>query len=262
MHTFTLISFLSLTIFTVQASISCRNAQGSTVDWWSAIKYPESVSSGNSRYGYTDSTSGAQYTVTEGYVDQSGGPIDNSFSTINAMGVDAIDLAVFNDEPAGEESSEPLSSTYYGHAKGVIAYDESSQTGLYLMHSAPKFPNVDASGISSELPANSYQYGQSFLCISFQGQSNFNNIISNVEIIYADVYYSSGSLSSVNWKNDGSSAFTTVSTINGIEFSLVSKNPKYEEFLYDNILSSQLGESLYVESWGRPYMSPSCDTSS
>jgi len=55
--------------------------------------------------------------------------------TLAPLYKDSYMVAMFNDQtPDGKSGSS------YAHQKGVLAYDESSDTGFYLMHSTPLWP--------------------------------------------------------------------------------------------------------------------------
>jgi deoxyribonuclease-2 len=34
----------------------------------------------------------------------------------------------------------------YGHSKGVLAFEDSTQTGFWLVHSVPRFPRIIEQG--------------------------------------------------------------------------------------------------------------------
>lgn len=73
---------------------------------------------------------------------------------------------MYNDEPP----NAPV-SFIKGHTKGVVLGNKTS--GLWLVHSVPKFPNTQTG--SYYYPHNGQEYGQSFLCISFD-LNNLNRI--------------------------------------------------------------------------------------
>jgi len=50
--------------------------------------------------------------------------------------------------------------------KAVLAVDISTQTGFYLSHSMPNFPQVSEGSLSTEVPNSAKVYGQSFFCMS------------------------------------------------------------------------------------------------
>lgn len=113
--------FASMTIFQVaSANLSCQGADNAKIGWWAAIKYPRKVS--EERYAYIDMDSHSEFDLKSGTVDQDNGPIDNTFKTINEIGVKNLDMVVFNDQPLKGEA--PFwGEEFYGHAKGILAFD-------------------------------------------------------------------------------------------------------------------------------------------
>jgi len=39
---------------------------------------------------------------------------------------------------------------------------------------------------------------------------------------------------------------------------MFSKSPKYQKFLFEDVIQPYLGSNMLVESWGRPYQDPAC----
>jgi deoxyribonuclease-2 len=65
--------------------------------------------------------------------------------------------ALYNDEHPYKTDSD----TVHGHTKGVQLFDATS--GLWLIHSVPKFPPADVYAY----PITGTKYGQSMLCVTF-----------------------------------------------------------------------------------------------
>mmetsp|Transcript_14049 Transcript_14049/g.12024 ORF Transcript_14049/g.12024 Transcript_14049/m.12024 type:complete len:147 (+) Transcript_14049:31-471(+) len=127
----------------VYTRIHCEGTDGYSKDWWVAIKYPDSFNDEFHRFAYIDSKSTEkEFQIIDGLLDDENGVLDKTFATINQMGLEDINVLVFNDEPAESSGVGDPSGTYHAHAKGVLAYDDESRSGLYLLHSAPRFPSV------------------------------------------------------------------------------------------------------------------------
>ena len=62
-----------------------------------------------------------------------------------------------------------------GHSKGVLASND--QTGFWLIHSVPKFPDLTAASFTWTA---SHEFGQSFLCLSVKA-SDVENIAKNLQ---------------------------------------------------------------------------------
>ena len=65
-----------------------------------------------------------------------------------------------------------------GHSKGVLASND--QTGFWLIHSVPKFPDLTAASFTWTA---SHEFGQSFLCLSVKA-SDVENIAKNLQYSY------------------------------------------------------------------------------
>lgn len=70
---------------------------------------------------------------------------------------------MYNDAHPGNKSD-----SHRGHAKGAAFFD--GNTGFWLIHSVPKFPNPD----KYDYPDSGYNNGQSFLCITLRTESLTN----------------------------------------------------------------------------------------
>lgn len=77
---------------------------------------------------------------------------------------------MYSDSPGKKDTQKPINryqkttegTTSYGHAKGVVAFGE--DTGLWLVHTAPKFPDYDM----YRWPDNAREKGQIFLCVTLK----------------------------------------------------------------------------------------------
>lgn len=68
---------------------------------------------------------------------------------------------VYNDEP----TNQPITFNM-GHTKGMVMADRN--TGFWLVHSVPKFPQLPYENNSYMYPHSGLMYGQSFLCMSMK----------------------------------------------------------------------------------------------
>lgn len=85
---------------------------------------------------------------------------------------------MYNDQFPGHQISRAI----YGHAKGVTAFG--SQTGFWMVHSVPNFPNSLLGGY--KWPGNALDNGQVMLCISLT-TSNLQQVSANMVLrqVYA-----------------------------------------------------------------------------
>jgi len=235
----------------IQAQFSCRDNSNNQVDWFAALKYPGNVTGG---HGYIDSVVPQNiFSVLPGHADDNGGALSNTIDVINSMA--GLSLLVYNDEP-------PASPTVYtgAHAKGFIAWDQSSGRAIYVMHSVPKYPNVSADGkITAEVNRNAYTYGQNFFCVNLE-ISDLTTLHQNLQTVQLTVFYSSGAFSGAEWLPVGGPDFTVndFKVSNGDTITMLSKSPDYNQFLYEGIIEPHYQTGLQVESWGRPYQNPEC----
>ena len=251
-----LLAALFLATFTVTlADLSCVNRDGNPVPWYTFIKFPENITYSGARYGYLDPTVGSKYKVIYGYhVDSEYEALANTIYAINGIEDQYANVLVFNDEPPNDPWNPEG-----GHAKGIIAYDNETKTGVYIMHSFPKFPNVSSDGltINYSLPHNTYEYAQNAYCITLD-ETILSNLIENLPIEQPNVYLARGFFSSMIFANSTDHQVATFNLTNGDAQWYFTKNPNFNGFLYEDIIGPYFNSSLAVESWGRPYQDPVC----
>ncbi|TDQ19483.1 deoxyribonuclease-2 [Algoriphagus boseongensis] len=143
------------------------NQEGNPVDWWFIYKLPMKV-------GPKKDSSGFEFL----YLDSSGKEIE--FSKIgldhpeSALGLTLekifsdekeIGYVAWNDEiPPTPKNPDPKNLNSKGHSKGVLAFSPNTNSGLYLLHSTPRFPEIG----KSVLPENERKFGQTYICISLE----------------------------------------------------------------------------------------------
>jgi len=245
---------IALCIYTAQSyPTQCINPNGTAVSWFLVLKYPGNLTS-NPRIAYIDSTSkDGQWTFINHYADDYAGALENTIYMINSLKSNDSSLLLFNDEPP----NDPWSPTG-AHAKGVIAFSNSSQQGVYILHSAPKYPNISENGyINHSLPSNTRVYGQHFYCWSFNA-SILSQLIQHLIIIQPVTYYKSGLFAKINYNTTKSFLINQWNLANGDKNIMFSKNPDFVTFLYENIIQPYLGVDLMTETWGRPYLPNLC----
>ncbi len=124
----------------------CRNHLNEPVDWFILYKLPRLSKSvdpfvaNGTGYLYLDSSSSLDkwHFSTQG--------ID---STLSLTGLTLAPLyklkeysyLFYNDQPP----NIPI-SLVYGHSKGVLAFEDTTQTGFWLVHSVPRFPQIIQQG--------------------------------------------------------------------------------------------------------------------
>ena len=146
---------------------------GKAVDWWFIYKLPgrikplkdaadEFKATTGLEYLYFDAKSKGAMKLSKHTLDEDGGALHQTLEQLygaKAATKKSLGWICYNDEiPENKHSDDERN----GHTKGVLAFDLESDTAFWLLHSWPKFPNIDAPELASA------QYGQTFLCIALQ----------------------------------------------------------------------------------------------
>ena len=249
---------LASVLAVASADLSCMDRDGNPVPWFTFIKYPENKTYDGARYAYLDPNLGSNYKIILGsHADDEDEALPNTIAAINAIPEESINLYVYNDEPPNEPWNPDG-----GHAKGFIAFDNATQTGVYVMHSFPKFPNVTDTGyIQYIFPKNTYMYGQNGYCLSLD-RGSLDHLIDNLPVEAPNVYYASGLFQNLQPNATDPHKIAQFNSLNGEAYWYLTKNPNYPGFLYDDIMAPYFQASLAVESWGRPYQDALCPPNS
>jgi len=243
----------ALTITT--ARLSCLSKQGGSVDWFSLLKYPGDMTTRAPRYAYLDPRSGSSYQVITGALsDHRGQPLPNTIEAINSIPQAKLSVLLFNDQPP-----TAASNSRGAHAKGIIAFDSSTQTGVYILHSMPKFPSLNGDGatISIKIPESALKYGQHVYCVSLDRES-IGHVMSNIPLMKPIIYHSTGMFKSLPAKGKEHFLVSQFHLPNGEDQWFLTKNPSFSGFLFEDVVSTYFGVNLATESWGRPYQGPHC----
>jgi deoxyribonuclease-2 len=126
----------------VPSSCVCRNHLNEPVDWFIIYKLPRLPHSidpfiaNGTGYIYLDSSSS---------LDQWHFSLESIASSLSLTGLTLAPLykskensyVFYNDQPP----NQPF-SIIFGHSKGVLAFEDTTQTGFWLVHSVPHFPSL------------------------------------------------------------------------------------------------------------------------
>ncbi|CAL6111201.1 Cell-death-related_nuclease 7 [Hexamita inflata] len=162
-------------------------------------------------------------------------------------------LMLFNDDTSSDVTTFKLA-----HQKGIIAFDKNSNTGFYMMHSTPGWPNLQ----NETLGYTSGSYGQHFLCINID-QTQLEVLGKYLYVTRPQIY----------WNSFDSAFLTSIAptmklvqdlkynlTSNKILSQLVSRSGKVFQLYYKNSqskshlwpdLAQQFQENFQVETWLR-----------
>jgi len=150
--------------FSPSSSCVCRNHLNEPVDWFIVYKLPRLSHSidpfvaNGTGYIYLDSSS----SVDQWHFAKPG--IDST-SSLTGLTLAPMyqskdySFMFYNDQPP----NIPI-SMLYGHSKGVLAFEEKTQTGFWLIHSVPRFPQIVEQGYG--YPDSGRIYGQTMLCVT------------------------------------------------------------------------------------------------
>lgn len=161
------------------SSCVCRNHLNEPVDWFIVYKLPrlpqsvDPLIANGIGYLYLDSSS----SLDKWQFSSNG---INSTSSLTGLTLAPLyqskdySFMFYNDQPP----NAPV-SMIYGHSKGVLAFDENTQTGFWLVHSVPRFPQPIAQGYG--YPDSGRIFGQTMLCVTLNAStSSLNNSIDSL----------------------------------------------------------------------------------
>ncbi|CAL5995252.1 Cell-death-related_nuclease 7 [Hexamita inflata] len=227
-------------------SLSCKNAQNNDVDWFIQIKQ-------NNGYDtvYVDESTNYKFTSVPSLGFANTNPAILSLKPVYAD--QSMYLMLFNDDTSSDVTTFTLA-----HQKGIIAFDKNSNTGFYMMHSTPGWPNLQ----NETLGYTSGSYGQHFLCINIDQ--------TQLEVLGKDLYVTRPQ---IYWNSFDSAFLTSIAptmklvqdlkynlTSNKILSQLVSRSGKVFQLYYKNSqskshlwpdLAQQFQENFQVETWLR-----------
>jgi deoxyribonuclease-2 len=240
-------------------SANCVSPTGSVVDWYFIFLMNKS----HSKYVYMDNTM-KESKVFE-LVTQEFPPLKIATS-LNSKNSNYI---VWNDDSI-TEPEKPYSKM--AHSKGIIAYGK--ENGIYLVHSLPKFPEMNVKEIFlNDLPANQGSYSQTFLCATFD-KKNLFVLIDTLKDIKAGVqsnYYGNKYDkdlddvvahfdSNLNKRSKGNEiTIESVTTLGGVKMEFFAKPKSVLELPWDNHIPNHYKENFFVGTWTRPeLLAPIC----
>ncbi|MET0090501.1 MAG: deoxyribonuclease II family protein, partial [Candidatus Thiodiazotropha sp.] len=149
--------------------IEPKNQQGNATDWWFIYKTPDRTGRHNNQgfdFFYYDPVTKVLALSPIG-LDQDDLALNHTLSKIFDS-PDTTGYLVYNDEHVDQEKN----SSEKGHCKGILAFDKTTDSGLFLLHSTPRFPGQ---GVAN-LPEDEAIYGQTFLCITLPDYATANRI--------------------------------------------------------------------------------------
>lgn len=186
-----------------------NDGDGSAVDWWFMYKLPKGVGSGGGKatagneYLYYDPAQGRPLSLSANALGS--GPCGAWYHTLQQIFGDpgaappaGLGWICYNDEyPADlrdgvsaapcdwpprvkpeihgansreKDRNKPVDDPHNGHCKGILAFNIADGSALWISHSTPKLPDLNADGNRSYFyPAEECEYAQTFLCVTLDG---------------------------------------------------------------------------------------------
>ena len=248
--------FLSLT----QSKVSCKNPYNSNVDWFAGVKVPtisDSIPNHASGLGFFYTDPNTRLSEASGDLGStSGNPLYYSMQPMYQGKNSTYGYMLISDQPAHRTSTP---SDTYAHKKGVLIYD--SESGIYIEHSVPRYPNNPGISNTYEYPSTGTKYGQSFLCVNL-AKSDIENWAQGMLVERGYVYgYNTPSFASsfapslvkINngeWNDNTMTKKFTVKA-GSAEFTHFSKNRKWGGDIYHDLIAPTFKAPVYSETWAR-----------
>jgi deoxyribonuclease-2 len=258
-----LINFISIvaiiiicfyTYFSIPAQNTCLSPNKEPVDWFIIYLLPKDKD-GEMKFAYIDNQTDNFAFLTQ--TSDNFPPIHITTKLNNKEN----SYLIWNDQ------TETLSSNAnFAHSKGVLAIDK--QSGFYLIHSLPQFPEAVSDTISSNLPKNAGFYGQTFFCMSIS-YTTVGSILDGLMAIRPQVFLSYITESQKqdktvlnklealisNKKQKIELSYLDINTLAGININVFLKK-QVAELPWDNIIPKHYEDDFFVETWTKPALLP------
>ena len=152
---------------------------GKPVDWWFIYKLPRGVGPGKHTTGdeflYCDSGWNPELHLSKNKLNDKRNAVTETLKQLFS-GDANTGYILWNDEiPPTRSKPNPANNHAKGHSKGVLAFNRKTNSGLYLLHSTPRFPTEG----EIELPDDEREYGQTFLCVTL----NYSTAVEIADIL-------------------------------------------------------------------------------
>ncbi|CAL5979456.1 Cell-death-related_nuclease 7 [Hexamita inflata] len=226
-------------------TLSCLNKDGQAIDWYVQIK----KNKGFEAIYFDQTTNDFEHVAP--MTDLNLNPIMKTLNPIYQD--DSLFYMLFNDKTSDDKQSSSLA-----HQKGVIAFDIVSQTGVYILHSTPGWPNRQ----NETFDFTADDYAQHFLCLSIDLPA-LQILGEDLYVTRPQIYYNSFNAEfleqQVNYlfqasqnKYDKEKTTKRVDffTRAGQKFSLTYKNSQASVDIWSQVALSHK-ENLRVETWLR-----------
>ncbi len=239
--------------------MNAKNESNQNIDWWFIYKTPKGTGNKTNKgfqYFYYEDGSSA-LTLSKFTLDQDEGAIYNTFEEIFSADSNT-GYIVYNDEQTDAEKNNGEK----GHCKGILAFNKSENSAMFLLHSTPRFP---AKG-EATLPTEEEDYGQTYLCITLPDYNTANLLADqmlaqqNPQVLIEDSFLSSDITSDealyqlFHQTNIAETVYPSIVSFNsagGKAFKMIAKSKKWGQDLWLDLICADLDVDMNVESWRR-----------
>ncbi|CRK97795.1 CLUMA_CG011174, isoform A [Clunio marinus] len=241
--------------FVISNHIGCRDEKNNLIDWFYLYKLPNSIELDNNIESLNTGKKYLFITPSSSQWIASNNSINDEFSMPGLTLSNIYDgksrknniVMIYNDEPSN------------GHTKGVVVANDIS--GFWMVHSVPKYPPAMEEN-SYSFPKSGEIYGQSFLCISLDGnqidkvgkQLKYNeahfyssHVPEHLKTIYPSL------VDALKMETIDVPPFYNIEmleSIGGTMFTSFAKSRKFKKELYEDWVAPHFGAGNYfVETW-------------
>lgn len=170
-----------------------------------------------------------------------------------------VNSIFYNDQPPEDEEGKSKSNARKAHAKGIILIDKYGESGIWLTHSMPLFP--ERRGSRFQFHDNLRRFGQTFMCISLDfrahGRQVLQHLINMQPLVYdyqineqvRSSYPEISALIRGKKQPITPKLAQTITTKGGKSLNIYSKSNDFNEDMYAGWIDDELGSALYVETW-------------
>jgi deoxyribonuclease-2 len=254
----------------LQTALSAISDNGQPIDWWFLYKVAgKSITSNDSKakgteyvYFDSDNVTGEKLTLSPFQIDDpKQGAVSNTLNQIYNNPTDPnLGWFFYNDEdPITDKTNGDR-----GHTKGALCFNMATNSGFWLIHSAPKFTLKESYGFPETATGNA----QTFLCITLKDADTAKAIAAQMYIgQQPNVYLASkipNTLSNTDSRTNlirdivstdetSYANFISFQSKAGQTFRCIAKNKHWntvnDDDFYNDLVGAVLAESLEVETW-------------
>jgi deoxyribonuclease II len=249
--------------------VSAVDDSGSPCDWWFAYKVPQL-----SKDAQTASATGYEYVYFDPKLkeparsphtmDSGGGALANTLVSVFKNPAASTGWILYNDEMPACVGTKDVSTL--GHTKGVLAFDVSSESAFWLLHSWPKYADPSEAAMPTPM------YGQTFLCISLSLTTVSAIAAQMIKHQQPQTYHCRipGALAAedplcqlakgVAADAPGDSDVLSFKSRGNLDFKVIAKNKKWGRDFWNDLVGPALGADIDVETWIRGKIPPTLDS--